>query len=358
MMDKVTTDDTFSFLDGGGRSAEMIRDLDWSNTPLGPIRQWPVALKTAAGMVLTSGFPAMIAWGPELTMIYNDAFHPILGRKPEAMGQPLSRVWAEIWEDIAPIAHKALAGQATFIEDFPLTVQRNGYPEEAFFTFSYSPLRDDAGRIVGLLDTVIETTARMESQRQVRLMNSELQHRMKNMFAMVTSIVSQTLRVAHSVEESRPLLLQRLAAVANAHALVTDAPKGDVSLAQVVETALSVHRTISSQVHADGPEVMLSDKQALSLSLAINELTTNAMKYGALSVEDGRVHLCWQGDGAGSFILHWREQGGPSVTKPSRRGFGTTLMERVVPHDFGGSATLTYAPEGVSYRIDTPTLKR
>ncbi|MBT9370737.1 PAS domain-containing protein [Rhizobium sp. CSW-27] len=357
-MGTVTRQDTLSFLQGGGRSAGIMHDIDWSRTPLGPMERWPVALKTAVGMVLTSGFPATIAWGPDLTMIYNDAFRPILGRKPEAMGQPFGAVWSEVWAEMAPVARKALAGEATFVEDFPLTVQRNGYAEEAFFTFSYSPLRDDDGRIVGLLDTVIETTARVASQRQVRLMNSELQHRMKNMFAMVTSIASQTLRVAHSVEESRALLLQRLAAVANAHALVTDAPKGDVPVAQVLETALAAHRTVSGQVQLQGPKVMLSEKQALSLSLAINELTTNAMKYGALSVENGRVEVSWRGNGHGPFELHWHEQGGPPVTKPSRRGFGTTLMERVVPHDFGGSAELTYAPEGLSYRIISPALKR
>jgi hypothetical protein len=117
-------------------------------------------------MMLASRFPIYLVWGPRLITIYNDAFRPLLGAKPEALGRPFSEVWSEAWEEIGPIAERAFAGEATFIEDFPLTVERNGYPEEAFFTFCYSPVRDEVGRVAGFLDTVVETTAKVLAERQ------------------------------------------------------------------------------------------------------------------------------------------------------------------------------------------------
>jgi two-component sensor histidine kinase len=352
----VSVDQRLPFLQGDGRSAALVSQFDWSTTPLGPIDTWPISLKTSVGTILNSSFPAAVTWGPDLTLIYNDPFHAILGNKPEAMGKPFSVVWAEAWDTIGPIAEKARAGEATFIEDFPLTVERNGYPEQAFFTFCYSPLRDDDGQIAGMLDTVIETTRRVETERRMQLMNAELQHRMKNIFATVTSIVSQTLRGERPVAETRPLLLQRLAAIAGAHTMMTDTPKGDVPVRQVLDTVLSVHRAGDERIEMDGPTIAVDEKQALSLALAINELATNAFKYGALSADAGRVRITWQKAGEQGFDLSWVETGGPMVRPPERRGFGTTLMERVAPHDFGGTGTLTYAPDGLRYALSTPRL--
>lgn len=145
---------------------ERIRACDWSRTPIGPISQWPLALQVAAEMVSASKFPCCLTWGPSLITIYNEAFHPILGRKPEAMGRPFSDVWAEAWHAISPIAERAFAGEATFIEDFPLRIERNGEEEDAAFTFCYSPVRDEHGVVVGMLDTVIETTGRVAAERR------------------------------------------------------------------------------------------------------------------------------------------------------------------------------------------------
>ncbi|WP_377297390.1 HWE histidine kinase domain-containing protein [Rhizobium sp. SGZ-381] len=353
----MTIKDTFSFLEGGGASAALIRDTKWTSTPLGPLETWPISLRTIAASILTSTFPAAIAWGPQLITLYNDPFRPILGGKPEAMGRPFSDVWSDVWDTLGPIAAAAQAGKATYMEDVPLTVSRKGYPEEACFTFCYNPLRDDAGQIAGLLATAIETTERVASERQARLMTSELQHRIKNMFATVNSIVSQTLRSERPLAEIRPLLLQRLSAIASAHALLTETSKGDVLVRQVLDIGLAPHRMTAERILMSGPQVMLNEKQALSLSLAINELATNAIKYGALHADNGTVAITWEGDGLGRFRLTWQENGGPTVAPPSRRGFGTTLMERVVPHDFGGTALLAYDPSGLRYTLSTDQLR-
>jgi hypothetical protein len=145
----------------------LMRERDWSPSPLGPPENWPQSLRTAVSMVLGSQFPSCLVWGPDLITLYNDAFRPILGTKPEALGRPFSEVWSEAWDTIGPIAERAFAGEATFIEDFPLVMKRHGYPEQTYFTFCYSPVRDETGNVAGFLDTVIETTGKvLAEQRQ------------------------------------------------------------------------------------------------------------------------------------------------------------------------------------------------
>ena len=141
-----------------GLMADKIRRHDWASTSLGPLHAWPDVLKTTVLLMLDSHFPKSIVWGPELITIYNDGFLPILGDKPEALGRPFSDVWEEVWGEIKPIADAAFAGHATYIENFPLVIKRTHTPEPAYFTFCYSPIRDPSGNVVGMLDTVTETT--------------------------------------------------------------------------------------------------------------------------------------------------------------------------------------------------------
>src|SRR6188472_214192 len=118
----------------------LMRGHDWSGSPLGAPAFWPQSLRTAVSMVLNSRHPMFIAWGPDLAFLYNDGYAPILGaRHPAALGLPFRVVWSEIWPDILPLIQRALAGEATWSDDLPLTMERNGYPEQTYFTFSYSP---------------------------------------------------------------------------------------------------------------------------------------------------------------------------------------------------------------------------
>lgn len=165
--------------------------------------------------MVNSKFPKCILWGPDLVTICNEAFLPILGGKPPALGRPFSEVWGEVWDEIGPIAERAFAGEATFIEDFPLVINRHGYPEKAHFTFCYSPIRDETGVVRGMIDTVIETTATVEARRQASLLNGELEHRIKNTLAVVAAIISQTLRGGDTDAEARSALLERIQAMAH-----------------------------------------------------------------------------------------------------------------------------------------------
>ncbi|WP_435635901.1 ATP-binding protein [Pseudomonas solani] len=167
--------DATSFPAAPGPMSRRVRELDWARTPLGPIAAWPASLRVAVEMMLASHFPSCLFWGPERITLYNDAFKPILGAKPEALGRPFDDVWREAWYSIGPIADRAFTGEATFIEDFPLEIDRNGRLERCYFTFCYSPVRDERGEVVGVLDTVIETTAQRVAEQQLRQLTQTLE---------------------------------------------------------------------------------------------------------------------------------------------------------------------------------------
>jgi PAS domain S-box-containing protein len=143
---------------------------DWRTCPLGHPDTWPPELATAVSMALNSAFPMFVAWGPDLRFFYNDAYAVILGAKhPAALAQPFQQIWAEIWTDLVPIIDRALSNKSAFHEDLPLVVVRQGFPEQGFFTFSYSPLHDGSGKVAGMYCTVIETTSRVQAERRAAL---------------------------------------------------------------------------------------------------------------------------------------------------------------------------------------------
>jgi signal transduction histidine kinase/DNA-binding response OmpR family regulator len=159
---------------GGGEMGELMRTLDWSQTPLGPVEQWPQSLRTAVSICLMSRFPMLIWWGPELVMLYNDAYRPILGanKHPQAMGQRGRECWPEIWDIIGPMLQGVLTqGDATWSENQMLPLDRNGYVEECYFTFSYSPIRDETGGIAGVFTAVTETTGQILSERRLHTLH-------------------------------------------------------------------------------------------------------------------------------------------------------------------------------------------
>jgi hypothetical protein len=137
---------------------KFLEEFDWGMTPLGPKEEWSPVLLTIYDMMMASGFAMFATWGPERTFIYNAAYFPFLGaRHPEALGKPVEQVWPEVWHDIGPIFEKALAGEATYVEDMHLVMTRNGSPEDTWWTFSYSPISED-GRIMGVIDVATDRT--------------------------------------------------------------------------------------------------------------------------------------------------------------------------------------------------------
>src|SRR5579864_2745963 len=157
-------------LAGGGQMGERMRSMDWSRTPLGPLSQWPQSLKTSVSICLASRFPIVMYWGPEYVVLYNDAYSTILGSKhPWALGQRCRDCWAEIWDTIGPMLEGVIqSGEATWSNDLLLVLNRNGYAEECYFSFSFSPVRVEAGAIGGIFTAVIETTNNIIGERRLR----------------------------------------------------------------------------------------------------------------------------------------------------------------------------------------------
>ncbi|MBD2498989.1 hypothetical protein H6G75_32530 [Nostoc sp. FACHB-280] len=167
-MNSNISEDVFA---GGGEMGALMRSLDWSQTLLGSASTWAQSLKTAVSIILNSHYPMFIWWGREFANIYNDAYRPILGasKHPQFLGQSAKVCWAEIWDVVGPLADSVLnTGQPTWSENLQLFMDRYGYLEETYFTFSYSPIRDESGGVGGVFCAVIETTEKVISERRLR----------------------------------------------------------------------------------------------------------------------------------------------------------------------------------------------
>jgi signal transduction histidine kinase len=164
-----SADRSLQFMAGGGKVGALMRMHDWTGSPLGHPRIWPQSLRSVVGLLLESRFPMFVAWGKELGFLYNDAYAEILGAKhPCALGGRFRDIWSEIWLDISPLIASAMAGEATYREDLPLTMNRRGFDEQTWFTFSYSPVRDEDGAVAGMFCAVAETTQKIVAEKALR----------------------------------------------------------------------------------------------------------------------------------------------------------------------------------------------
>lgn len=179
--------DGLTFLEGGGETGERLRALDWSRSPLGSPTTWPQSLRTAVSMILSSRQPMFLAWGPELGFLYNDAYAPILAqRHPDAIGRPFREVWSDIWDDIWPLIDRALSGEATWSENLHLVMEREGRPRDAWYTFSYSPVRDESERVAGMFCACTETTAQVIAERRSSAERERLFQMTRDLFGVAT----------------------------------------------------------------------------------------------------------------------------------------------------------------------------
>lgn len=225
--------------------------------------------------------------------------------------------------------------------------------------FTASPIRDDAAQIIGTIIEVRDITEEKAAAERQRLLTNELNHRVKNTLATVQSIAAQTFRNVAD-QQARSVFEARVAALSSAHNVLTDANWESAGLTEVVARALAPHaadENDATRFRIAGPDTRLHPKVALTLAMALHELMTNAAKYGALSVPGGRVSVTWtlsRDEGRDRLALTWAETGGPEVVPPTRKGFGSRLIERQLPLEFDGSAAIDFAPGGVVCRLDIP----
>jgi two-component sensor histidine kinase len=204
---------------------------------------------------------------------------------------------------------------------------------------------------VAIVGASRDLTQQKQAEELQRLLLTELGHRFKNTLATVHAITSLTLGAARDLPTAREAVDRRIRSMGRAHDLLMERDWAGASLSDVVGRALEVFTP--TQVQVSGCAIDVAPKHAFTLSLALHELATNAVKYGALSRAAGRVSVQWQAD-AGMLRLDWEESGGPPVVPPTRKGFGSRLLEELVVGDLGGHTTLDYAPSGLRYGITVP----
>ncbi|MDB5723289.1 MAG: hypothetical protein JWQ16_43 [Novosphingobium sp.] len=482
-----------AFLAGGGQMGALMRSHDWRSSKLGPPQDWPQGLKTVVQIILNTGHPMYIWWGPELVCLYNDAYSQSIGpeRHPGSLGLPAAAVWQEIWPIIGPQIQHVMAGRgATWHENSLVPITRNGRREEVYWTYSYSPIfaadapndiggvlvvctettdqvlakralataaeqqqrmfesapgfitvlngpdhvfefvntayqelfgwrdyigrpvrdvfpevggqgffelldhvyatgekatpeampillrndpdaepkehfisfvyapiLDNAGIVTGIFCEGMDVTALRAAEEHRRLLTLELQHRVKNTLAVVQAIVSQSLRKVETPAAARDAIVSRLITLAHAHDVLTQSTWTEATIKELIEGAVMVHCLDRDRVKVDGPALQLRSRSALALSMALHELCTNAVKYGALSNDRGKIAITWSvsdiSPSEPTFDMVWQESGGPPVVAPDRTGFGTRLTGPYLAAELGRGGETIYADDGVRWVLST-----
>ena len=269
----------------------------------------------------------------------------------EILGCP----WPDFWKGQGNLdAHAALAAaQAGGIGRFvgEANTMKN---KPKWWDVIVSPMPGPDGKPEKLLCVSRDITATRKAEEQSRLLGEELQHRVKNTLAMVQAIIRQTLRNSPSFDAAQRSLEQRVAALGRAHGMLTSGGWTSSDLHSIIESALDLHESRSDCFKVEGPRAYLQAQATTSLALLLHELGTNAIKYGALSVDEGWVEITWTvkpepgyPENSHRLELIWRERGGPPVTPPAQRGFGSRLIERALASTLKGEAVISFLNEGV-----------
>jgi PAS domain S-box-containing protein len=480
------TFDPFRFLGHDGEASCIIRNFDWSKTPLGSVETWSAPLKTSTALLLQSPVPIVMLWGEEGVMIYNDAYSEFAGhRHPALFGSNVREGWAEIADFNDNVMKIGLAGKTLAYRDQELTLHRKGSPEQVWMDLDYSPVPDENGKPAGVIAIVVETTERVLAERRnrqefqrlqnlfeqaptfmamlsgadhrfelvnpgylelvgrrdilgktisealpelsdqgfiglldevfasgrtvrrtservflkwvddsaleeryvdyvyqpirnedgvvthifvqgsdvtervraenhQRLLINELNHRVKNTLSSIQSIVHQTLRGVQSREEASKAITERILAMSRAHNVLTNENWDGADLREMVDSALEAFQIEGrDSIKVSGPDLRIGPHAAMSIALALHELCTNAVKYGALSEPEGVVDVRWHVDSDDRFQLTWTERGGPEVVPGDRKGFGSRLILQVLPRELRGTAHIDYRPSGVVFTLSS-----
>lgn len=231
---------------------------------------------------------------------------------------------------------------------------------ESWASMLITPVSDKSGKVVQYFASFADLTAQRLENMRCRALISELNHRVKNTLATVQFIVNHGLRDPAVPSEARVAIEGRIQALARSHDLLTATKWDGVGLHDLVQMAMTPFRTIpdkSDRITTTGNNVLLSPKTTLAIAIALNELATNSVKYGALSNGEGTVNIDWQliKEAAGdSLSIQWQERNGPIVTPPAHKGFGTWILGRGITHELGGKVSLDYLAQGVKCQIDIP----
>jgi PAS domain S-box-containing protein len=272
----------------------------------------------------------------------------------EVIGQPVTMLMPpDRYKEETEILGRIRRGERV---DHYETIRRRKDGRLLDISLTVSPMHNSEGRIIGASKIARDITERKHAEARQALLTRELHHRTKNLFAVVQAVVSRSFAGKRTVEEAETAVLDRLHSLAQTHMLLLEREWKGTDLLDLVRHEM---RPFATRVSVSGPTVMLNPQAAQNFALALHELTTNAAKYGALSVASGRVTIDWSvsppdkgtarpGD---RFIFQWREQDGPAITKPVLRGFGSTVLEQVMSQYADLEPNIDFAREGLTYRV-------
>jgi PAS domain S-box-containing protein len=292
---------------------------------------------------------------------FNRAAVKMAGRTPQ-VGDMWCVTWRLFNSDGSPLPHEECPMAIALKEDRPIRgveaiAERPDGSRVPFIPYP-TPLHDADGTLIGAINMLVDITERKQAENRQKTLIDELNHRVKNTLATVQSLASQTARNAESVEDLHSRFEERLLALSRAHDLLTKRHWGNAPLDALAREVLTpIAGTEPERIQIDGACIEISAAVALNLTMALNELATNALKYGALSNERGSLSVTWnvEPQSNGSLLkLDWQEQGGPTVFPPKRRGVGSRLLERCIERDLGGNLDLVFDPGGVSCHISVP----
>ncbi|WP_191057997.1 CheR family methyltransferase [Geminicoccus harenae] len=276
----------------------------------------------------------------------------------EALGQSLSELLGEALPEDWPLVLARLEKGERIADVDSARTGRNGQLLEVSITVS--PVRQGDGRIVGASMVARDISARKAAERKAALLLGELDHRVKNILAVVSAVVSQTLRGNPEPKLFAAEVEGRIKAIAKAHSLLTQAGNGQMSLHAIFATELAPYERGNGHLVITGPDVALTPKAGLALAMAVHELASNAAKYGALSTTSGQLAVSWDVAAKSSerlLTLSWIEAGGPPVAPPFRRGFGTTLIERTLTHELDAEVSREFRVDGLHCSMTLPVIE-
>jgi len=323
----------------------------WDQTPLGPADQWPDSLRAAVDLMLGVGTPSALFVGPQLIQIHNPAFGALDGDEGQAFGRSLKRDDPNGF--LAVAASEVFAGRSAVLREQGWAGRSDG----GAISFSCAPLRDERGQVSAMLVLAFPITEPPSTERSPLL--RDLQHRVRNILAVMRSLVARSAETSDTVEDLAAHLDGRIAALARVQAALVRNPRAGVDLEGLVRDELLAQNADEERVRVSGPEIILPSKAAEVLTLAIHELATNAMKFGALSQASGNLEVIWRLERAGAarqqLELSWLESGVRIASEaPRREGFGTNLLKRRLPYELAGNADIEFRPGGLVCRIAFP----
>jgi PAS domain S-box-containing protein len=292
---------------------------------------------------------------------YNDAAADLWGQRPALGSSEWCGSWKLYWPDGTPLPHDQCPMAIALREDRAVRGQeamaeRPDGTRVPFLPYP-TPLHDEAGRLVGAVNMLVDITERKRAEEQQHLLVRELHHRVKNTLATVQAIMGSTARTALSIDEFKSALIGRIGSLAKTHLLLSD-ESGAAAFADIAHKELEAFDHGSEgRITLSGPPLVLPTQFSVTLGMALHELTTNAAKFGALSVYGGKVELTWRviiEAGRRLLEIDWVESGGPTVAEPARQGFGTRLLEYVLPGQIQAKTRVEYRPEGLRVHCAVP----